>query len=332
MNMSKKILFIMSFIFSSALFSQTINWSGIIKNNNGEPMENTNVTLRFSILETGSDNSIYTETHSIQTNSAGFVSAEIGNGTPTQGIFSSIDWSKKYKLKTELDAGNGNIVLGTSEMKSVPYANSAFTSKELKKGSTGISIDENNFKIALTVNGNETGSFWGDGGKLQLDYLGGSGNGELYVDAQGTIERKSPVTKTRYLSISGAALAGDNDDFHPQYGVYSTIAGFNRMHAPVYLPDNAVITNMKVVYFDNSTAEISISLLSHTDTSQTGSLIAGINTTNAAQWQTINAAASGGLVNNQEKSYTLSVHCLNWEGNYEKAGIRRIVITYEVTE
>lgn len=332
MNVLNKLLFIIILFTTSTIYAQTINWSGVVKHDNGEPMENADVTLKFSILENDTENLVYSETHSTQTNSTGFVNAEIGNGTPTQGTFSSIDWSEKYKLKAELDAGNGNIVLGTSEMKSVPYANSAITSKELKKGNTGISIEDNNLKIALTVNGNETGSFWGDGGKLQLDYLGGSGNGELYVDAQGTIERKSPVTKTKFLSISGAALAGDNDDFHPQYGVYSTITGFNRMHAPVYFPDNAVITNMKVVYFDNSTAEISISLLSHTDTSQTGTLVAGINTTNAAQWQIINAVATGGLVNNQEKSYTLSVHCNNWEGNYEKAGIRRIVITYEVTE
>lgn len=332
MNVLKKIFLILTLLITSAMYAQTINWSGIINDENGEPMENAEVTLKFSILENGTDNLIYGETHTVQTNSAGFVSAEIGNGIPNQGIFSSIDWSEKYDLKSELDAGSGNIVLGTSEMKSVPYANSSLTSGELKKGNTGISIEDNNLKIALTVNGNETGSFWGDGGKLQLDYLGGSGNGELYVDTQGTIERKSPVTKTKFLSISGAALAGDNDDFHPQYGVYSTITGFNRMHAPVYFPDNAVITNMKVVYFDNSTAEISISLLSHTDTSQTGTLVAGINTTNAAQWQIINAAATGGLVNNQEKSYTLSVHCNNWEGNYEKAGIRRIVITYEITE
>lgn len=325
----KKILFILSFVFSSFLFSQTINWSGVVSDNNGDPMENTNLILKFSILETGNNNLIYSEAHPVQTNSAGFVNAEIGNGIAIQGDFSTIDWSEKYNLKTELDAGNGNVVLGTSEMKSVPYANGAITAQEIKKGNSGVSVGNGEVKMYLG-NGANSASLDTDG-ILKLSGLTGSGSRELIADQYGNIRRKQQTTVTKYLSISGAALAGDNDDFHPQYGVYSTIAGFNRMQAPVYLPDNSVITNLKVVYFDNSTADMNISLFSHSDTSPTGTIIADVNSVNGTQWQTINSATST-EVDNQNNSYVLSVHCANWEGSYTKAGIRRVVITYQVNE
>jgi len=332
-NFGRQTVLLFALFFSSIVFSQTINWSGIINDNAGNPMSDTNVTLTFSILN-NANNALYSESKSAQTNSKGFVSAEIGNGTVIQGNFSTLDWSAKYKLKTEINTGNGNIVLGISEMKSVPYANSSMISQGLKKGDAGIFLDEVNDKINFTVNGNQTGSMWGDYGKLQLNYLSGNVNGNLYVDALGTIERKIPVAVTKYLSISGAALVGDNSSFHAQYGAHSTVPGVNRLFSAVNLPENAIIKNMKVVYFDNSTADITVGLYYHNDVSNLSWTIASINTSNSAVWQTANgiADAANSIVNNQNYSYFISVHCTNWEGIAAKAGIRRIVISYEIYE
>src|SRR5690606_8449240 len=206
----KKLLFTITLVLSSILYSQVINWSGILKNDNGEPMENTNVTLTFSILENGTNNFIYSENHSIQTNSSGFIHSEIGNGNVISGDFASIDWSQKYDLKIEFDAGNGNVFLGNSEMKSVPYANASLVSKEMRNNDNGIYIDEANNKMTFYVNGDGGVLSLENDGKLGISGLEGVDEADVSVTAQGYLKRKEPTTLTKYFSISAMDFIGED--------------------------------------------------------------------------------------------------------------------------
>ena len=73
---------------------------------------------------------VYTETFAPTTNAYGLVNLEIGTGTSTDD-FSTIDWSNgPYFIETALDVIGGAtyVVMGTSQLMSVPYALYAKTS------------------------------------------------------------------------------------------------------------------------------------------------------------------------------------------------------------
>jgi len=74
--------------------------------------------------------SVYTETFSITTNAYGLVNLEIGTGISTDD-FTMIDWANgPYFMETAVDLTGGMIyvVMGTSQLMSVPYALYAKTS------------------------------------------------------------------------------------------------------------------------------------------------------------------------------------------------------------
>ena len=73
---------------------------------------------------------VYTETFSPTSNAYGLVNLEIGSGNTTDD-FSTIDWSAgPYFIETAIDATGGTtyVVMGTSQLMSVPYALYAKTS------------------------------------------------------------------------------------------------------------------------------------------------------------------------------------------------------------
>ena len=127
----KKTLLLPLIVFLSVLSSfaqapQSFKYQGAIRNASGEELTNQNVKVRASILTgTVDGTSIYTETHSTTTNDFGLVSLEIGKGTPILGSFESIEWGVNPAfLKIEVDpTGNDNyILMGSSQLLSVPYA------------------------------------------------------------------------------------------------------------------------------------------------------------------------------------------------------------------
>ena len=125
--MKKVISLAICFLFLSSAFSQSpqgIPYQAIIRNNDGSVMTNTALTLTFKIHDSSATGSIvYEETHSTSSNSQGLVSVNVGGGTPISGTFNSISWSNGAKyLHVLMNAGNGDIDLGTQQMLSVPYA------------------------------------------------------------------------------------------------------------------------------------------------------------------------------------------------------------------
>lgn len=115
---------------------QGFNYQAVIRNFSGELIQNQDVSVRISILQgstTGS--SVYTETHSTQTNTYGLINLVIGQGASSDN-FTIVDWSNNpYYLKIELDVdGSTNYTdFGTSQLLSVPFA--------MYAGNTGNSDD-----------------------------------------------------------------------------------------------------------------------------------------------------------------------------------------------
>ena len=82
---------------------------------------------------------VFQESHTATTTNLGIVTLTIGQGTPSVGSFSAVNWGNGAKfLQVELDATGGNsyIDLGTQQMMSVPYALYSNSAGEVKsKGS-----------------------------------------------------------------------------------------------------------------------------------------------------------------------------------------------------
>ena len=103
---------------------QGFNYQATVRDAGGNLILNTNVYFKFNILQ-GSQTAIpsYTEVHFVPTDDLGQVNLVIGQGTPSTGTFSELDWSLgSYFLSIELDTGSGYVAMGTTQLLSVPYA------------------------------------------------------------------------------------------------------------------------------------------------------------------------------------------------------------------
>nr|NQU91759.1 hypothetical protein [Bacteroidota bacterium] len=103
---------------------QAFKYQAVIRDNAGDILQNQAVGLRIGIRDSGG-NIFYQETFSETTNQFGLVNLKIGNGTPSIGTFTGIDWSGDPKsLEIEIDPAGGTVYtsMGISELLSVPYA------------------------------------------------------------------------------------------------------------------------------------------------------------------------------------------------------------------
>ena len=118
--------FILVTSISQAQVPQGISYQAIALTGSGTPVANGNVGVRLSILNSSPTGTVvYTETHARPTNAHGLFNLVIGQGTPTTGSFAAINWSTASKfLKVEMDAAGGTnyLLVGTTQLLSVPYA------------------------------------------------------------------------------------------------------------------------------------------------------------------------------------------------------------------
>ncbi len=115
---------------------QGFNYQATVRNASGDLVISQNVSFGFNIIQ-GSQTAdpAYSEEHTLSTDDLGQVSLVIGQGSPTTGIFSEIDWSiGNYYLAIELDTGSGFEPMGTSQLLSVPYAMYSNSSGSLPEG------------------------------------------------------------------------------------------------------------------------------------------------------------------------------------------------------
>lgn len=140
--------------------TSVINYQGIAVDVNQLPIVNSNIGLRFSVLDgTSSGTVLYTETHATTTDASGYFKAYLGGGTATVSSFSSIPWSNgnpKF-LKVEMDDQGGTVYrnVGTTQLVSVPYAMHAQTVDELKIGTILRGNNGTSYQLTIGSNGPE---------------------------------------------------------------------------------------------------------------------------------------------------------------------------------
>ena len=102
---------------------QKMNFQALVRDASNELVKNKQVTVMVSVTN-ASNVAVYSETQTVTTNGNGVATMVIGEGTPTKGTFSAIDWANgSYFLQTSIDLGDGASALSSiSPLLSVPYA------------------------------------------------------------------------------------------------------------------------------------------------------------------------------------------------------------------
>jgi len=136
---------------------QAFKYQAVVRDNAGEILQNQTVGIRINIHDaTAGGTIVYQETFSETTNDFGLVNLEIGNGTPTIGTFTGIDWSSNSKfIETEIDPSNGTayVSMGSSEFQFVPYAKVADVSRDAvwhKSGNNIYSTNSGNIGVGTS--------------------------------------------------------------------------------------------------------------------------------------------------------------------------------------
>ncbi|WP_284653648.1 hypothetical protein [Flavobacterium terrisoli] len=125
----KKLILLSALFISFLTFAQVpqgISYQAIALNGSGAPVVSSNVRVRLSVLDVSATGTVlYSETQLKTTNPQGLFNLVIGQGTVVSGVFASINWATNSKfLKVEMDVTGGTtyVLVGTTQLLSVPYA------------------------------------------------------------------------------------------------------------------------------------------------------------------------------------------------------------------
>jgi len=104
----------------------SFNYQGVALTNAGTAVVNKNISLQISLVESTQTGTVkYRETHTTTTDAFGQFSINIGKGQVVTGSMSNLQWNQyPYYLKVELDLNGGSsfVLVGNSQLLSVPYA------------------------------------------------------------------------------------------------------------------------------------------------------------------------------------------------------------------
>nr|WP_294781809.1 hypothetical protein [uncultured Flavobacterium sp.] len=105
---------------------EKMSYQAIIRAQDNSLVVNSRISLKIIVHQgAATGTNVYQETHSVNTNSNGLVSLEIGTGTIVTGDFSKIAWDKgPYFIETQVDVKGGTNynITGVTQLLSVPFA------------------------------------------------------------------------------------------------------------------------------------------------------------------------------------------------------------------
>ena len=153
----KQILFtIFGCLITVLLFLQApmaFNYQGVARDLSGNPIANQNIGLQISLLQFAANGpEIYKEMHNVTTTDFGLFNLSIGRGILVNGNFDSIEWGNaRYFLQIEMDitGGSNYLLIGTSELLSVPYALYANNGSKWKDAQSQFGLNYSNVIIGI---------------------------------------------------------------------------------------------------------------------------------------------------------------------------------------
>lgn len=195
----KKLLLLSALLISVLSFGQVpqgISYQAIALNGSGNPVVSSNVRVRLSVLNTTATGAVlYSETQLKTTNAQGLFNLVIGQGTLVSGAFNTINWGVNSKfLKVEMDATGGTtyVLVGTTQLLSVPYALAA--DSLVTSAGEGITlVSPNGTPYQLTVN---------DSGQLSLPTSNASTNVPSNLYLYGSFNSWNASTSLQFGSFN----------------------------------------------------------------------------------------------------------------------------------
>ena len=132
------VLFVFSSFLAAAQVPQSLNYQAIARNANGSVVPNQFISVEISIRD-GSPTApiVYQEIDTATTNQFGLFTVAIGAGQLQSGNFKRINWAtgnKYLQVGFDQTGGNSFIIMGTTELLSVPYALYAANSGAVANG------------------------------------------------------------------------------------------------------------------------------------------------------------------------------------------------------
>mgnify|MGYP003646413925 CR=1 FL=1 len=142
----KKLLSILSIMTLSAMLfaqaPQSFSYQTVIRDANWQPISNQSVSIKIEIIEDAVNGFVvHEESHSATTNDIGLVNLAIGSVVTQGSQFQNINWSQHthfIRVSVDVSGGLNYIVMGTTQLRSVPYALYAETSGSMLPGPQGI--------------------------------------------------------------------------------------------------------------------------------------------------------------------------------------------------
>ncbi len=170
--------FAITLLFSTPLLAQApqaFKYQSIVRNEDGTPMANKEISIRATIKEASENGEIlYQEEHLKTSNTYGLLNLEIGKGIITQGNFSVINWNSESKwLVLEGDFGNGYILVGASQLLSVPFALNVLPGPAGTNGTNGTNGIDGTNGLAGTNGTNGSIGLTGSNGTNGIDGTNG---------------------------------------------------------------------------------------------------------------------------------------------------------------
>lgn len=200
-----------SLLHAQGVIPQRFSYQGIARGDDGLPLPNSPLIVKLSIHD-GSviGNIVYQEEHDVSTNPFGLFTLQVGGGSASIGTFSQINWTSNLKyLRVEIDFGgeDGYVLLGTTQLLSVPYALAAGTPTDMSLNDLidVTSDDDPPTGSALIWNGTtwEAGTS-GSAGSLVLD-----------ATLTGEATSSSPLRIARQGATFGQVLVWDGTTWTP---------------------------------------------------------------------------------------------------------------------
>lgn len=189
------------------------SFSFVAKDGNGQLLTNqSNLSLVATLhANSATGTTLYAENHTINIPNDGVVSGVLGQGTPTSGTFSAVDWSAQdVFLVLELNGINQ----GAMQFFSVPYAQVAKNVSDknvvvvTQANHTAIALNDNDIvKVdeIINIGANTINTFTSP---TSLSVMGGGFEGTSSSASQVTFNNQSTVTSATFknVSVSGSVF------------------------------------------------------------------------------------------------------------------------------
>jgi surface protein len=163
------LLFFTSLLLCSIAHAQvpsSFNYQSVVRDGFNVLIANQPIGVQASIVQDSMGGAtLYSETHSVSTNTNGLFSIQIGEGAAVSGSFNSIDWTTAdlhYQIEIDLQGGSNYTLTSFHSFTSVPYAMVAQKAVEVESG-------------ALPDNANKGDILYSDGSEWKKLAVGSSG-------------------------------------------------------------------------------------------------------------------------------------------------------------